>query len=126
MDEIKKIIDDLAIEAFEANTKIASLAIISDSGYLIYQTENWDLSSYTDIILNVINGERIFVINNMNFSVVETSPTGIIASSESGMGHAIYALFQGGVLVSYVKPGGDPHAALNFLNKFCYHLSEKI
>ncbi|MFX0077070.1 MAG: hypothetical protein ACFE96_16615, partial [Candidatus Hermodarchaeota archaeon] len=95
MDDIKNFIDDLGITAFEGNLKLAGLAVVSDSGDVIFQTENWDLSKDTINILNVIKGSDSIVINGANFSIVSTNPDGIIATNEGGMGHVLFAPFQG-------------------------------
>ena len=126
MDEIKKIVDELGIAALEADTKIAGIAVVSDSGKLVFQTENWDLSNQTNFIFNVINGERSFVFNNVEFTIVETSTTGFIGTNDSGMGHVIFTPFQGGVLVAYAMPQADPTKALEFLNTSAVRLNGKI
>ena len=126
MEEIKNIIDDLGIAAFEANIKIAGLAVLSDSGNLVYQTDNWDLTNNTDMILNVIKGDRHFVLNGGEFSVVGTTTEGIIGTSDSGMGYVIFTPFQGGVLVSYALPRADPPKALAFLKSFAMSLNGKV
>ncbi len=126
MDDIKKIVDELGITAFESNIKIASIAVVSDSGELIYQTDNWDLEKHTNIILNVINGDNSFVLNNMEFSVVESNIKGKIATTHNNMGHILFALFQGGVLVSYMLPKGDTYPALSLLIKFAEKLNGKL
>jgi len=126
MDEIKKIIDELGIAALEANTKITAVAVVSDSGDLVFQTDNWDLTNQTNIILNVIKGDRSFVLNDGEFSVVETTTEGIIGTNDSGMGHVIFAPFQGGVLVSYAMPQADPPKALDFLKSYAMRLNGKV
>ena len=126
MVEIKNFIDDLGITAFEANIKLAGLAIISDSGDLIHQTDNWNLRNQTGTIINVINGEKTFDISGGKFSVIETNSDGIIASSDSGMGFIIFALFQGGVLLSYAMPNADPSLALTFLKNNAMRLNGQI
>ncbi|TKJ19225.1 MAG: hypothetical protein CEE42_15790 [Promethearchaeota archaeon Loki_b31] len=126
MDEIKKIIDELGIDALESNTKIAGVAVVSDSGNIIFQTDNWDLTNQTNIILNVIKGARSFVLNDGEFSVVETTTEGIIGTNDSGMGHIIFAPFQGGVLVSYAMPQADPPKALTFLKTYAMRLNGKV
>ncbi|MFX1303613.1 MAG: hypothetical protein ACFE9X_09670 [Promethearchaeota archaeon] len=126
MDEIKNIVDDLGIAALESNMKIAGVAVVSDSGNLIFQTENWDLTNYTNMILNVIKGDRSFVLNDAEFSVVETTTEGIIATNVSGMGHVIFVSFQGGVLVSYAMPQADPPKALSFLKNYAMRLNGKV
>jgi hypothetical protein len=57
MEEIKDIVDELSIEALEADTKIAAVAVVSDIGELIIQTSNWNLSNETNAILKVGKGE---------------------------------------------------------------------
>jgi len=126
MDEIKKIIDDLGIAALEANTKIAGIAVVSDSGNLVFQTENWDLTNQTNFISNVIKGDRSFVFNKVEFSIVETTTEGIIGTNDSGMGHVIFAPFQGGILLAYAMPQADPTKALSFLKTFVIRLNGKV
>ncbi len=118
MDEIKAIVDDLGIAALETNIKIAAVAVVSDSGSLIYQTENWDLVNQEDIILDVIKGVRTFNLSNVEYSVVESTTEGIIGTNENGMGHVLFAPFQGGVLVAYAMPQADPSKAMNFLKDY--------
>ena len=126
MDEIKNIINDLAINALETSIKIAAVAVVSDSGNLVIQTENWDLNNQTNIILNVIKGERSFVLSNVNYSVVESTSEGIVGTSESGMGHILLVPFQGGVLVSYALPQADLFKALSFLKTFAIKMNGKV
>ena len=126
MDEIKKIIDELGIDALESNTKIAGVAVVSDSGNIVYQTDNWDLTNQTNVIMNVMKGDRSFVLNNGEFSVVKTTTEGIIGTNDSGMGYIIFAPFQGGVLVSYAMPQADPPKALAFLKTYATRLNGKV
>jgi len=126
MDEIKNIIDELGILALETNIKIAGVAIMSDSGKVIFQTKNWDLTNQTNIILDVIKGDRSFIFNNIEFSVVETTSEGIIGTSNSGMGHILFIPIQGGTLVSYAMPQADPPKVLSFLKTFAIRLNGKI
>jgi hypothetical protein len=126
MDEIKNFIDDLGIAALEANIKIAAVAIVSDLGDLIIQSENWDLTNQTNIILNVVKGEQLFVLSNVEYSVIETISEGIIATNASGMGHILFVPVQGGVLVSYAMPQADTSKALNFLKSYTLRLNGKI
>lgn len=126
MDDIKNFIDDLGIAAFEANIKIAGLAVVSNKGSVIFQTDNWDLKKQVSSILNIVKGEKKIVLNGNTFAVNEINSEGIIATSNSGMGHIIFALFQGGVLVSYAMPQANPSNALNFLKMYATRLNGKI
>ncbi|MEJ2249023.1 MAG: hypothetical protein P8Y70_03495 [Candidatus Lokiarchaeota archaeon] len=126
MEKIKDIIDDIGNAALEENTKIASLAIISNSGKVIHQTKNFDLTNQTDVILDIINGDNQFILNNSEFDVTYTSSEGIIGTNKNGMGYVIILPFQGGVLVSYVMPKADPIEALNFLKTYTKRLNGKV
>ncbi len=126
MDEIKKIVEELGISALETNIKIAAVVVVSDSGTIVFQTDNWDLTNQTNSIVNVIKGDLSFVLNDLQFSVVETTPEGIIGTNDSGKGHVIFAPFQGGVLVSYALPQADPSKVLSFLKFFAMRLNGKV
>ncbi|MBN1215157.1 MAG: hypothetical protein JXA99_06905 [Candidatus Lokiarchaeota archaeon] len=126
MNEIKKIIDDIGILAFESSIKIASLAVISNLGEIIYQTDNWELSSYTNILLDVLKGTDKFIFNNLEFLVVKTDSKGVISTNNKGMGHIIIANFDGGMLVSFAMPQADTQQVLEFLIKNTGNLNGKI
>ena len=126
MDDIKKFVEELGIDSFESNMKIASIAVVSESGDLVSQTDNWDLTNQGDIILKVVEGEHTFILNNANFSVVETTTEGIVATNDNGMGYLIFATFQGGILVSYAMPQADPIKALSFLKNYAMKLNGKL
>ncbi len=126
MEEVKNIIDDLGISALENKMNLAAVAVISDSGNLIYQTENWDLSNQTNVILDVIKKGCSFVLNNLAFSVVESTAEGIIGTNDSGMGHVIFVPFQGGILATYAMPRANPPKVLPFLKTFAMRLNGKI
>lgn len=126
MSEMKKFIDDLGIEAFETNLKLAGLAIVSDSGEIIIQTENWNLIGQTNTIINVLKGEKSFELSGGKFSVIETSANGIVATSDTGMGYVLFAPFQGGTLLAYAMPQADTSMALSFLKTNTLKLIGKI
>ena len=126
MDEIKNIIDDLGIAALETSIKIAAVAVVSNSGNIVFQTENWDLTNQTNFIFNANKEDRSFVLSNVKYSVVENTTEGIIGTNDSGMGHIIIVPFQGGVLVSYAMPQANPPKALLFLKNFAMRLNGKL
>jgi hypothetical protein len=126
VDEIKDIIDEISNASLEANMKIASLAIISNSGNIVYQTTNFDISNQVTNILNVVKGDSSFFLNNLEFIVTGNPSEGIIGSNKSGMGHVIIIPFKGGVLASYALPQADPKNALAFLKAFVINLNGKV
>ncbi|MFX1364904.1 MAG: hypothetical protein ACFFCE_07660 [Promethearchaeota archaeon] len=126
MDDIKNIIAELGISSLENNIKIAGVAVVSDSGKLIFQTSNWDISNQTNIILNVIKGDTSFVLSDLKYSVIGSTTEGFIGTSASGMGYILFAPFEGGMLVAYAMPQADPSKALQFLKNYGIQLNGKI
>ena len=126
MSEIKNIIDDLGIAALEKSTKLAGFAVMSDSGKIIYQTANWDLANQTNVISNVIKGDRSFVLSDGKFTITETTAEGFVGKSDMGLGYVIFTPFQGGVLVSYAMPGADILNLLSYLKNSTMRLIGKL
>ncbi|MFW9949610.1 MAG: hypothetical protein ACFFKA_05740, partial [Candidatus Thorarchaeota archaeon] len=77
MDDFKNFVQDLGIDAFESNIKIAGVAIISNSGSLIFQTENWDIKSHIKTIIEVMRAPKSFVFNGINFLVTDINLPGL-------------------------------------------------
>ncbi|MFW9989801.1 MAG: hypothetical protein ACFFC3_14205 [Candidatus Odinarchaeota archaeon] len=126
MDEIKNIIDELGIDSLENNIKIAGVAVVSDSGNLIFQTSNWDISNQTNVILEVIRGASSFVLSDFSYTVTQSATEGFIGINDSGMGYILIVPFQGGVLVAYAMPQADPPRALSFLKSYATRLNGKV
>jgi hypothetical protein len=126
MDKIKEIIEDLSVAALEENTKIAGASVISDSGEVIYQTENFDLRNQGNILVNVMNGESSFSLNNYRYTVIESSSDGIIAENDGGGGFIIIVPFQGRFLVAYSLPGSNARENLSFLKSFGNKIENKL
>ena len=118
VEKIKKIVGELSVAALEEDTKIAGVAVISESGKVVYQTENFDLTNQENIILNVLNGESSFRLSNYRYTVTEPFSEGIIAENDGGIGYIIIAPFQGGSLVAYSLSGSNTRKNLSFLKKF--------
>jgi hypothetical protein len=123
MRSIKQIIDDMGNSALESRIPLAGFAVLSDSGKIIFQTKNWDLSNQTDILMKVLKGAKSFVLNNFEFSVVQATPEGIVGTSAGGMGHVILNPFKGGTLVSYALPQANLTRTLDFLKGFMTQLN---
>jgi hypothetical protein len=118
MGDINHLMEEIANAALEKNTKIASLALVADTGKVVYQTKNWDLSNQTKIILDVVKGNKEFVLNTIKFSVISTDPTKIVGVNKSGMGAVLILKYKGGLLISYVMPKASTEGALNFLEQY--------
>lgn len=62
MVEINNLMEEIANASLEKSMKFALLALVSDTGKVVYQTKNWDLSDQTKIILDVVRGNKEFVL----------------------------------------------------------------
>ncbi|MEJ2295887.1 MAG: hypothetical protein P8Y23_14115 [Candidatus Lokiarchaeota archaeon] len=122
MSDIKGIIDDIGISALENNIKIAAIAVISNSGKLIHQTENFDLEKQVNILLSAMKEEKSIKINDLEFKF-QVNPEGIIGTNKARMGYLILVPFDGGVLVSYALPQAEPTKALSFLKTYAGKLA---
>ena len=125
MNEIKNVIEDLGIAALENDIKIAGVAVISDSGKILYQTENFNLTNQTSFISKIMQGEPSFTLNGIEFSIDSKTTEGIIGTNRMGMGHVLLVPFQGGVLVSYAMSKAEPIKALYFLKDFAIKLNRQ-
>ena len=126
MTNIKGIIDDIGIAAFESNIKIAALAVISSSGNSIYQTENFNLSNQANDLLNAINGKKLLKIKDQEYLLEGNPYEGIIGTNTNDMGYMIIVPFQGGILVSYALPQAEPTKALTFLKSYTTKLNGQV
>ncbi|MBD3215313.1 MAG: hypothetical protein GF311_22080 [Candidatus Lokiarchaeota archaeon] len=126
MKEIKNIIDNLGNDSLENNIGLAGVAVLSDSRELIHQTSNWDLNNLQTAIASIIEGDSSFILNDTEFSIVEKTTEGIIATNPNGKGYVLFVPFQGGVLFSYAMPHADPKQGLEFLKKYAKELDGKV
>ena len=124
MEKFKSILEDLSNESLENKINLASIAILTESGNLIFQTKNWDISKNTQDILNFFESKESIIINNMKFSVTSSDSNGITATSEVGMGYLLFAKIGNGYIVSYALPGGNPDRGLEIIQKFSGRIKE--
>ena len=126
MSEIKNLIDEMGIQSFEKNMKIAGFVVLSDSRDIVYHTENWDMFKYRDLLFDAIEGASSIEINNTEFLVTKASEDGFIATSSQGMGYIIIIPFRGGVLATYALSGANPDEILAFLKPHIIELQKKF
>ena len=126
MSIIKNLIDEMGIQSFEKNMKIAGFVVLSDSRDIVYHTENWDMFKYRDLLFDAIEGASSIEINNTEFLVTKASEDGFIATSSQGMGYIIIIPFRGGVLATYALSGANPDEILAFLKPHIIELQKKF
>ncbi|MHA1349823.1 MAG: hypothetical protein ACTSPZ_03180 [Promethearchaeota archaeon] len=117
--EIESIIDDLLSE--EQN--IFGVALISKSGTIITQTENWDLSNDLGTINELLGsklelgqrGMTSLTIQGIKYMMVENTEERKIGTNITGKGHVIIAPIPvggTGALICYINPQAGPRDAL--------------
>jgi hypothetical protein len=123
---IPGLMKEIADTAIEEYVRIASIALVDHSGRILYQTKNWDLSNQTQLILSAIRGTNSIMLNGIPFSIVKRDTCGIVGSNQMGMGALILVPVKGGILVSYVMPGGNTDIALAFLHRYAGRISDAM
>ncbi len=117
--EIEKIIDEL----LNTEQNIDGVAIISKSGSLVTQTQNWDISSDLGKINELITaklelGQRgisNISLQGIKYMIVENTEERKIGTNITGKGHIIIApipIGGTGALICYINPRAGPRDAL--------------
>ena len=131
--EIETIIDELLNE--EKN--VFGVAVISQAGSLITQTENWDLSKDLEKINELLNmklelgqkGMSSISIQGIKYMVVENTEERKIGTNIQGKGHFIIApvpIGGTGALVCYINPQSGPRDALFAVQSYALKLTHHI
>jgi len=131
--EIEAVIDELLNE--EQN--IFGVAIVSQSGSLITQTENWDISGDLSIINELLQtklelgqkGMSSITIQGIKYMLVENTEERKIGTNITGEGHVIIApvpIGGNGALICYINPQVGPRDALFACQSAALRLSELI
>ena len=133
MSKIESIIDELLSE--EQN--IFGVAIISKSGTLITQTENWDLSNDLGTINELLGaklelgqrGMSSLTIQGIKYMMVENTEERKIGTNITGKGHLIIApipIGGTGALVCYINPQAGPRDALFTVQSYALKLVDMV
>jgi predicted regulator of Ras-like GTPase activity (Roadblock/LC7/MglB family) len=131
--EIESIIDDLLSE--EQN--IFGVAIISKSGALITQTQNWNLSTDLGKINELLGtqlalgqkGMSSITIQGIKYMMVENTEERKIGTNITGKGHIIIApipIGGTGALVCYINPQIGPRDALFTVQTYALNLQKLV
>ncbi len=88
---------------------IISVAIIERGKELVYNTEDWDISEEVDKLVSIwdsMSGKSITIMGK-KFSILQSTPERLIATSIKGEGHIIGAKDNERKLISHVKKEGN-------------------
>ena len=133
MSEIEGIINALLNE--ERN--IFAIAIISQNGAVITQTDNWDISNDLPMLNELLRkklalgekGMSSITIQGVKYMIVENTEERKIATNITGKGHVIICpipIGGTGALVCYINPQVGPRDALFAVQEYAKKLSTII
>ena len=131
--EIETIIDELLNE--EQN--VFGVAVISQSGSIITQTENWDISNDMGQLNELLNtklelgqkGMSSITIQGVKYMIVENTEERKIGTNIQGKGHLIVApvpIGGTGALVCYINPQSGPRDALFTVQTYALKLTAHL
>ncbi|MFX1502906.1 MAG: profilin family protein [Promethearchaeota archaeon] len=132
-EEIEALIDDLLNE--EQN--IFGIAIITQDGSLLTQTENWNVLSDLDLINELLNqklelgqkGISSITIQGIKYMMVENTEERKIGTNITGKGHIIICpvpVGGSGAIVCYINPRAGPRDALFAAQEYAKKLTSLI
>jgi len=131
--EIESVIDELLNE--EQN--VYGVAVISTSGEIITQTENWDLSKELNLINELLRtklalgekGMSSISIQGIKYMIVENTEERKIGTNLTGKGHIIIApipIGGTGALICYINPQIGPRDVLFTVQAFALKLTNLV
>ena len=119
---IEQIIDALFTET---KMKVGGVGVISTEGTVVYQTENWDLTTHLNLILDTVQTNKgSLALFGIKYMIVEHTPERIIGTNVTGKGHIILAPYEKGVLVTYILPETGPRDVLFHVQEAALKLSK--
>ena len=106
-------VEKLVFELLDADQTIGGVCVIDGSGNIVFQTENWDLSSDAAKILQLDESASTASILGVRYMIVENVPERIIGTNVTGKGHVIICpAGANGKVVCYIVPEAGPRDAL--------------
>lgn len=120
-------IEDVIYDLIDEEPNVGGAAVIANDGTLLFQTDNWDLTSDVQNILDTIKeGASSILLLGLKYMIVENTPERVIGTNITGKGHVIFAPFDGGVLATYILPQVGPRDALFNVQSFAQKVQKEI
>jgi hypothetical protein len=84
---------DAYTKAYEASGQmIQAFGVITDSGQVLWQSNNWDLSADASTLASAVKSSAASVIQNqVKYSTIRTSPESLVARNVQGNGILVLA-----------------------------------
>ncbi len=104
---------------------ITSVVILEEEKEIVYHTENWDISEEVNKLVPIwesMSGKSITIMGK-KFSILQSTPERLIATSIKGEGHIIGAKDNERKLISHVKKEGNMLSAYIAVARTLKHMS---
>jgi len=130
-------VNDLIGRLLDEDSNIYAVAVVDQSGNLITQTENWDISNDLDQINELLRtklelgqkGMSSIHIQGVKYMIVENTEERKIGTNIQGQGHLIICpvpVGGNGGLITYINPAVGPRDALLTVQNYAQQMSGLI
>jgi hypothetical protein len=101
-------LDDVFKSLTAANNTIGAMAVLDNSGNVVYATQNWKVNG-GDLINSWRNKDPAVSIQSVKYSTLSVTEERLIATNVGGKGHIVMSTVgDKGIVIAYVTPQGDP------------------
>jgi len=100
-------IDRSVRDLMNINPTIMAITYMNETGNIVYQTSNWDISPDTIGVLNSWRQQApSIVVQGVKYSVLQCTPERLVSTNILGQGHIVAASEKSRVLLVYITPDG--------------------
>jgi hypothetical protein len=96
-----------------SNNTVTAVTIVDGAGGVLYQTNNWDITSDIITILSSWRQQQpSIVVQGIKYSTLQCTPERLVATNIMGQGHIVCANFKDQyITIAYVTPDGGAGVA---------------
>jgi hypothetical protein len=120
---------DAYTKAYEASGQmIQAFGVITDGGQVLWQSNNWDLSSDAPNLVAAVKGNAPSVVQNqVKYSTIRTSPESLVARNVQGNGILVLAkIDEGKWCVAWAAADATPDGVYVDVDRAAKSLKGKV
>jgi hypothetical protein len=100
--------DEIFKNLISGNNTIGAMAVLDNSGKVVYATQNWKVNG-GELINSWRNKDPSVSIQSVKYSTLSVTEERLIATNVGGKGHIVMSTIgDKGIVIAYVTPQGDP------------------
>jgi predicted regulator of Ras-like GTPase activity (Roadblock/LC7/MglB family) len=101
-------VDEIFKNLVSVNSTIGAMAVLDNSGKVVYATQNWKVNG-NELINSWRNKDPAVSIQSVKYSTLSVTEERLIATNVGGKGHIVMSTVgDKGIVIAYVTPQGDP------------------